>query len=269
MSENTKPPLCTVEEGVAARDAGLPVLTPADEQSIHQFAEWVRANSPAQARIAELERHIRQLNVDLDMAARREKDLRQCKDNYDELRQRLGCAWNAIHGDVYREVHFALVKNEDLQRVNDVLREDVRQRDDRIAALERVQGVLVGAAASEARRIYDAAYADGQADKFAGNCSHYMVANAAPQMRSALAAAQKPTCGAVHDVGASALQSAIDAAVAPYKLDAERYSVLKNGNFSVDRFVSAYGRWKSVPVEALDHILDVALAAKEAGNAAD
>lgn len=60
-----------------------------------------------------------------------------------------------------------------------------------VAELERVRGVSVEAAAAEARRIYDAAYADGQADKAAGNCSRYMVSNAAPQMIAAIAAVKK------------------------------------------------------------------------------
>ena len=41
--------------------------------------------------------------------------------------------------------------------------------------------------------------------------------------------------------------------------DAERYRVLKNGDFSVEKFVSSSYGWKFVPMEELDAAIDAAM----------
>lgn len=43
MAENTTPAKCTEQEYQAAREAGLLVVTTADEVAIHKFAEAMRA----------------------------------------------------------------------------------------------------------------------------------------------------------------------------------------------------------------------------------
>ena len=41
--------------------------------------------------------------------------------------------------------------------------------------------------------------------------------------------------------------------------DAERYRVLKNGDFSVEQFVSSSYGWRFVPTEELDSAIDAAM----------
>ncbi len=41
--------------------------------------------------------------------------------------------------------------------------------------------------------------------------------------------------------------------------DAERYRVLKSGDFSVEKFVSSSYGWKFVPMEELDAAIDAAM----------
>lgn len=49
MAENTTPAKCSESEYQAARDAGLLVVTTADEIAIHKFAAAMRAEGYAQA----------------------------------------------------------------------------------------------------------------------------------------------------------------------------------------------------------------------------
>ena len=48
--------------------------------------------------------------------------------------------------------------------------------------------------------------------------------------------------------------------VSENRKDAERYHVLKSGDFSVEQFVSSSYGWKFVPMEELDAAIDAALA---------
>ena len=49
------------------------------------------------------------------------------------------------------------------------------------------------------------------------------------------------------------------APVSEDRKDAERYRVLKSGDFSVEKFVSSSYGWKFVPMEELDAAIDAAM----------
>ena len=49
------------------------------------------------------------------------------------------------------------------------------------------------------------------------------------------------------------------APVSEDRKDAERYRVLKSGDFSVEQFVSSSYGWKFVPMEELDAAIDAAM----------
>ena len=53
--------------------------------------------------------------------------------------------------------------------------------------------------------------------------------------------------------------SPASAPVSEDRKDAERYRVLKSGDFSVEKFVSSSYGWKFVPMEELDAAIDAAM----------